>query len=326
MTSHRIAYAIALASCVVFYAYYIGYFSFFTLVLLIVLPLFSLALSLPSILKLNLAFHAPTVLRRGGDGTVTIEFIGRSWLPVSKLKFTIMRVSGTGEIEPGTQAYYGFTRAFSDISIPTNHCQSFEISARKIRASDYLDIFAVPVPEPVPVSVTIMPIPIAPVPEPAIPPDISDSSNLRPKPGGGFAEDHDLREYREGDSVRSIHWKLSSKRDDLIIREPLIPEKLTMVLTIDLSDDLSERDMIFDNLMWISQRLLEHDTPHYIRWIDSTDTPRSSFIDSQDKLMQFFSGLIPDCMQCSIRRSSYGLGSGADWHYHLSPQGLGAQT
>ena len=321
MLSHRIAYAVALISCVIFHAYYIGYFSFFMLVLIVALPLLSLALSLPSILKLNLNFYAPAELRRGDDSYVTVKFTGRCRLPVAKLKFKSFRqVLGTNEIDAGTHTYYAFTTAFADLNISTDHCRTFEVSAGKVRASDYLDIFAVPVPEPHPISVTVMPIPVAPVPEPAIPPDSSDSATLRPKPGGGFAEDHDLREYREGDSARSIHWKLSSKRDDIIVREPLIPEKQTLVLTIDLSDDLFERDMVFDNLMWISQKLLEHSLPHYIKWIDSADKPQSKFIDSCDKLTQFFSVLIPDCGQCSFRRSSYGLGSRADWHYHLSPK------
>ena len=325
MTSRRITYVITLMSCVLFHAYYIGYFSFFMLVLIIVLPLFSLALSLPSILKLSLDFYAPVKLQRGDEGIVTIKFTGRCWLPVAKLKFkSFIQVSSTHEIESDTHAYYAFTTAFADLDIPTDHCQSLEIFTGKVRASDYLDIFSIPVPEPHSATVIIMPVPIPPVPEPLIPPDNSNAVNLRPKQGGGFAEEHDLREYREGDSVRSIHWKLSSKRDDLIVREPLIPEKQNMVLTIDLSDDLSERDMIFDNLMWISIKLLEHDLPHHIKWVDSADEPQSCFIDSNDKLTQFFSELIPGCGQCALRRSSYGLGSGADWHYHLSPSRLGA--
>ena len=39
------------------------------------------------------------------------------------------------------------------------------------------------------------------------------------RPGDDPGETFDIREYREGDSIRQIHWKLTGKMDRLIIRE-----------------------------------------------------------------------------------------------------------
>lgn len=43
------------------------------------------------------------------------------------------------------------------------------------------------------------------------------------RPGDDPGETYDIREYRQGDSVRQIHWKLSEKLDGLVIREKSYP-------------------------------------------------------------------------------------------------------
>lgn len=43
------------------------------------------------------------------------------------------------------------------------------------------------------------------------------------KPGNDLTETFQIRDYREGDSIRQIHWKLSTKYDRLISRDPSLP-------------------------------------------------------------------------------------------------------
>ncbi|MBR2633811.1 MAG: DUF58 domain-containing protein, partial [Lentisphaeria bacterium] len=43
----------------------------------------------------------------------------------------------------------------------------------------------------------------------------------RPKPGGGYGENYEIRQYRPGDNLNQIHWKLSAKVGDLMLREPM---------------------------------------------------------------------------------------------------------
>ena len=87
------------------------------------------------------------------------------------------------------------------------------------------------------------------------------SSILKPKYGGGFAEDHDLRPYRPGDTANSIHWKLSSKLDEPIVREPLIPENSTIFIVL---SRVGEGDRGLEVLRWLSRKLTELDEPHVI--------------------------------------------------------------
>lgn len=51
-----------------------------------------------------------------------------------------------------------------------------------------------------------------------------DSDRYAPdRPGFDFADTFQVREYAPGDSPRQIHWKLSSKLDRMIVRDPGLP-------------------------------------------------------------------------------------------------------
>ena len=53
----------------------------------------------------------------------------------------------------------------------------------------------------------------------------SDDSEVyaEDRPGPDLTETFQIREYQEGDSIRQVHWKLTSKLDKLIIRDPSLP-------------------------------------------------------------------------------------------------------
>lgn len=69
------------------------------------------------------------------------------------------------------------------------------------------------------------------LPEPAVMPDwqpaapeIDDSPEYsKVKPGDDPSEIFDLHAYREGDAISRIHWKLSSKLDELMVKEFSLP-------------------------------------------------------------------------------------------------------
>ena len=50
------------------------------------------------------------------------------------------------------------------------------------------------------------------------------------RPGDDPGETFDIREYREGDSIRQIHWKLTGKIDRLMIREKSFPVDDTVLI------------------------------------------------------------------------------------------------
>ncbi len=59
--------------------------------------------------------------------------------------------------------------------------------------------------------------------------------------GDDPSETFGLRSYRPGDSIKTIHWKLSGKMDDLVIRELGLPVENRVMLILDMRRD-SETD------------------------------------------------------------------------------------
>ena len=70
---------------------------------------------------------------------------------------------------------------------------------------------------------------------------MSESEESREK-GHDFSEVHDIREYIPGDKLRDIHWKISAKQGELMVKERISVSGSQMVLRIALSQekDISE--------------------------------------------------------------------------------------
>ena len=71
-----------------------------------------------------------------------------------------------------------------------------------------------------------------------------DGGMLQNRKGNDSSEMHDIREYTPGDDIWAIHWKLSSKTDELILRQASNPAHYDVALLPDfgleqVSDELS---------------------------------------------------------------------------------------
>lgn len=60
---------------------------------------------------------------------------------------------------------------------------------------------------------------------------------MQNRKGNDLSEIFDIREYVPGDDIRSIHWKLSSKTENLILREASDPSHYNVVLLPDFGQD-----------------------------------------------------------------------------------------
>jgi len=71
---------------------------------------------------------------------------------------------------------------------------------------------------------------------------ILDSQYFSKKTSGSdSSEIFDIREYKDGDSVSRIHWKLSAKQDNLIVKEFSMPIHKLNVILVELSDGENEQ-------------------------------------------------------------------------------------
>ncbi|MFR5863988.1 MAG: DUF58 domain-containing protein [Acutalibacteraceae bacterium] len=162
-----------------------------------------------------------------------------------------------------------------------------------------------------------------PVPFPRLPDGETAGKRLRPKPGGGFAEEHDIREYRAGDPLNAVHWKLSAKLDELLIREPLIADRGELRLLMDLFGSREALETAFGKLAYIGGELLRR-----MMAFTSISRPRGHtagvYIDSTEALESLWpprSRRASRKRQIDPRQRRTSAVRGADWAYFLTPDG-----
>lgn len=317
MLRNWLVYLLGLAGALVFHIYYFGWYSWFVLVLAVALPWFSLLVSLLAMLRTRLRMDAPALLTRNEAAYVTLR-AGNGFLPqpLCRFRLTITAVM-TGErrsLRQSTQSQGSWY-----VPLDTSHAGAYLCKVEKARVYDYLGLFRLPVRAPAPVETVIRPVPR----EPARLPNLRHFlvQQLKPKPGGGFSEEHELRDYRPGDSMREIHWKLSVKTDRTIVREAQEPVRGLTLLTFDLRGTPGRVDATLEELLWLSQWLLDHDTPHQILWIDPTDCETATApIEAPADLEALLSRLLRTPLRPDTPSLEGRTFPRATWRCHISPQ------
>ena len=252
MAGRRLLYLAVLGICIVFYIAYGQWLSWLVLILILALPWFSLALSLPAMLQFRIAPAGPAALDMEADGELWL--LGSCSLPMppfrGKLKLQ-HRISG--------KSWYYHEKEDLD----TDHCGGISVAAESAKIYDYLGLFSFPVRCREQKIILVRPRPVPMEADPSL--HRSPALAWRPKAGGGYAENHELRTYRPGDSLNQIHWKLSAKTGSLILREPMEPQQGLVLLTLNLRGTPEKIDRMLGRLLWLGSRLLEQAVPFQLR-------------------------------------------------------------
>ena len=300
MVTRIILYLFALADLTVFYIFYQEWVSWIVLLAVLGLPWLSLAVSLPAMLSFRLEAEAPARLKMRTVSRVRIH--GSCAMPHPPVKAQICLTRPiTGErwtVKPGDR-------------LPTDHCGG--LIAQPVRAGvyDYLGLFRIKPRKIESATVIVLPEPV----KMQVPPDLSRylARAWRPKPGGGFAENHELRLYRPGDSLNQVHWKLSAKTGKLILREPMVPERGLMLLTMDVSGKPEELDRKFGRLLWLGTYLLEQNVPFEIRAMTGKGLESRRVASEQDLNKALEELLCSGPAAGSVLEHSFA----ASWQYHV---------
>lgn len=93
--------------------------------------------------------------------------------------------------------------------------------------------------------------------------------------GSDASETFQIREYMPGDKLQNIHWKLSAKTDELMVRELSQPKGCPVVLLLGAKgmEKLSseQRDRFLQAAASLSFALLDAECPHIVSWYDGTE-------------------------------------------------------
>lgn len=251
MAGRRIVYLASLIGCLVFYYFYREWLSWLFLMALVALPWLSLLLTLPVLLTVRAELEVAGAVTVGQECRASVRLHSHFPTPAFRYKFRVTNAI-TGEkktLKPGQP-------------LPTAVCGRLNVASVPVGVYDYLGLFCLPLGKKPHATVYVWPdmVPLSYEPDFARRPP----KRWKPKPGGGFAENHEMRLYRPGDNLQQIHWKLTAKTGKLILREPMVPIHQSLRLTLDLSGTAEEINRKLGRLLWLSRLLREKGIPFHI--------------------------------------------------------------
>ena len=251
MIQRRVVYCTVLAAVLFFYWANRAWLSGLLLMAALCLPWLSLLLSLPAMISCKVTLQCPAHVTVGTPARATAN---------AQCRFPMPQISGSLRLYAPTT---GKKRRYTPgAALPTEHCGAFRLQCRHLWICDYLGLFRLPVLLKEDRLLLVRPDPISP----GQLPDLSRylCGITRPKAGGGYSENHELRLYRPGDNLQQIHWKLSAKTGTLIIREPMEAQQDAALLTMELSGQPEALDRKLGQLLGLSTYLAGNGIRHRI--------------------------------------------------------------
>lgn len=132
--------------------------------------------------------------------------------------------------------------------------------------------------------------------------DFPDEDGNSQRQGSNAIDVSQIRSYQKGDSLKLVHWKLTARLNDLMVKEMMEPtEKLTwLYLNLQESPDLpgvrrnpEAWDHFVETVASISAMLLKMEKRHLVLWIDSLgSTVVRSCVSDELSLQEMLCGLL----------------------------------
>ncbi len=218
--------------------------------------------------QIRVQFTAPSVVGKEKPFALQAALSCKSRLPVGKSTAWLQLTNCvTGETArkkiqlPGSGTWI----------LESTHCGGIECRVVKLWCYDLFGVFPLPVPCQAKKRIVVMPdtFPVA-VDCVLSVSDQPDCSEYAPdRKGFDRTETYQIRDYVPGDSLQQIHWKLSSKLDKLIVREPSLPVDRELMVFLDRTADTIEpdrADAVMEAVTSVCQALSEAGQPFVLAW------------------------------------------------------------
>jgi uncharacterized protein (DUF58 family) len=284
MAGNRILYTYALFFAFILFVLFDLYLFHLLLIFLLILPLVSLLSALPVRKNLRYALEIDDDIMPKGVCDIRLMARNNSILPCAGVRFTLERHNALGRVgerytesaEDVVQFSLGPMRSHAiQPAVKMAHCGRVDLIVRRVQVLDSLGLLALNVPAKngsTPAgSIYVLP----ELQHRSIQTDEAADLGLNSarysteKAGNDPSEIFQLRDYREGDPRHSVHWKLSSRMNRLIVREFGLPLNPSLHFLLELREDATPdaAEAMLSTMLAFSEYLMARDVNHVISWI-----------------------------------------------------------
>ncbi len=280
MIQNKIRYLVLLATIGLLSILYNVYFMGIIFLTVVGLPflMFALLSYVYGMVRVELV-SAIHVAGKGEMIPLSIQITNSSIFPASGIQLTISysnSFSGKTYKKEFMASADAKSRATVTINLMSEHAGNLEISLSKVKIYDYLKLFSLRRRLKGELKIAILP-----AFHELTEDELLNRSRMQVesdyfstvKSGDDPSEVFMIREYREGDRPTRIHWKLSMKQDQLMIKEFSDPLNCSMLIFANLSipteeDLLVYMDALMECALSLSYSFLLKGQIHYFSWYD----------------------------------------------------------
>lgn len=296
MILRRLLYLAALIGALALYIFNTAYFTWVLLVVVVAFLPLELLLSLRCLLSARLELTVRELPAEAGGGYL-LTATAPAALPVGTVQARILCANlFTGRSTRARLRLPAGGSGSYHLQPDTAPCGILSFSLQKVRVGDAVGLFRFPIRRrPAPVLLLARP-PLPAVP-PLMPEAALDQGSLptqtlqRPGPGA-MREFNDIREYRDGDSIRDVHWKLSAKLDKVMVREGSYSSLASPHLCFDFHGEPAPVCETLGRVESLSRELWELERRHGIHWLGADGQLQSRLITGQAEFDEMLWGLM----------------------------------
>ncbi len=214
-------------------------FLFYILLLLILLPLCGNLLLYHDARRITVSLSLSGGCRRGKKQLLCFDVRHRGHLLVAQGVEAELRLRWRAFDREHTERIHfalGARQEQIRFVVPAEHSGMLEVECLGLRVRDLLQLFSQRLPDFARQEVLVLPAlaRLSVSLHRGNPGESREEGELQNRRGADFSEPFDLRPYQPGDDLRGIHWKLSGKLDELILREPGDPVHFDVAILPDL--------------------------------------------------------------------------------------------
>lgn len=258
--------------------------------------------------KENLELVSPTiVINKDQEVELLLWVENKSIFPITHMIVVLQWENGlTKSVRKEKRTIYvdGRSKQQFGITIKGQYCGSIVVMLKSYRIYDYLRLTSRKKTLKQSVYISVLPelheIPVGEGHQSNTYGIVSDFYS-KVKSGDDPSEVFDIRDYKEGDKLQRIHWKLSSKRSEWVVKEFSEPIYITHLIMIEFftKESLKSQNRVpltaalIEVSMSISYSLLLHGIIHYIGWYNPlNDTIEKKLVHNEEDLIMMMEILL----------------------------------
>lgn len=288
MKLYRIAWGIWIIIMAIVYVFSQSYAGMYMLEGSVVLPAVSILCALAAGRKTEVILSLPGWCRKRDpvQGTLRIRQTGP--IPVFKMELNVKQnnlLTGEERSDCFSICLFGNRERVLSFMLKNQLCGCTEVSMESIVIYDLFGIFKKTVKRKNSAKINVLP-EMFPLHMTIAPGMLQNNDSLEysgTRPGFDVSEVFGIREYQEGDSIKNIHWKLTGKCDEILVKLPSLPLENSILLMMEtgIAGGVQYGPEIFDAVaeiyVTISQNLLDNGISHEIAWYDQREHVLFSF-------------------------------------------------